>query len=293
MQNNCLTKHFCRRDRLQSRAEGKGVMRQQCSPQDRLSEASLAITDEKSIALSGRTRSIFACSSSRRRSASLCSIATCAISPLADVGLPIMDLAKRSSLAARTTRSPPRFPALEGCASPRPRWRDRAGGAGPHKRADGRLLWLKWEVRPWRAATGSIGGIRIFTEDVTAPVEMERALRESREDLDRAQAVARTGSWRLDVNRNNLTWSAETFRIFGISPDTLLTYEASWTPSIPMTGTTSTAAGRRLSKARLSTPSTASSSGKKIKWVRGRAELEFDGSTQGSWRLRYGTGHHR
>ncbi|HWJ19311.1 MAG TPA: PAS domain-containing protein, partial [Geobacterales bacterium] len=54
----------------------------------------------------------------------------------------------------------------------------------PYKRADGRLLWLRWEVRPWRAAKGSIGGILIFTEDVTARVEMERALRESREDLD-------------------------------------------------------------------------------------------------------------
>ncbi len=54
----------------------------------------------------------------------------------------------------------------------------------------------------------------------------ERALRESRKDLDWAQAVARTGSWRLDVNRNKLTWSAETFRIFGIPPKTRLTYES-------------------------------------------------------------------
>ena len=56
----------------------------------------------------------------------------------------------------------------------------------------------------------------IFTDDVTARVKAERALRESREDLDRAQAVARTGSWRLDVNRNELTWSAETYRMFGV-----------------------------------------------------------------------------
>ena len=96
----------------------------------------------------------------------------------------------------------------------------------PFQRADGRLLWLRWEVRPWRSANGIIGGILIFTEDVTARVEMERSLRESREGLDRAQAVARTGSWRLDVNSNKLTWSAETFRIFGISPEAPLTYES-------------------------------------------------------------------
>jgi PAS domain S-box-containing protein len=166
------------------------------------------------------------------------------------------------------------------------RWKDvhRRGLAGetvreeqdPYKRADGRLLWLKWEVRPWRAANGSIGGILIFTEDVTARVEMERALRESREDLDRAQAVARTGSWRLDVNRNNLTWSAETFRIFGISPETPLTYESflaavhpddrehvdrSWNAALE---------GARYDiEHRIVV-------GKKLKWVRERAELEFD-----------------
>lgn len=93
-------------------------------------------------------------------------------------------------------------------------------------RDDGRLQWQRWELRPWRAANGSIGGIVIFSEDVTARVEAERALRESREDLDRAQAVARTGSWRLDVNRNQLTWSAETYRIFGIPSERPLTYES-------------------------------------------------------------------
>jgi PAS domain S-box-containing protein len=41
------------------------------------------------------------------------------------------------------------------------------------------------------------------------------ALRESELDLSRAQAVAHTGSWRLDVRRNELRWSDETYRIFG------------------------------------------------------------------------------
>jgi len=91
---------------------------------------------------------------------------------------------------------------------------------------DGQTHWLRWEVRPWREANGSIGGIVIYTDDITARVEAERALRESREDLDRAQAVARTGSWRLDVESHSLSWSAETYRIFGISPGTPLTYES-------------------------------------------------------------------
>lgn len=91
---------------------------------------------------------------------------------------------------------------------------------------DGRVHWMRWEVRPWRAPNGAIGGIVIFTEDVTARVEAERALRQSRQALDRAQAVARTGSWRLNVDRNELTWSAEAYRMFGITPGTPLTYES-------------------------------------------------------------------
>jgi len=60
---------------------------------------------------------------------------------------------------------------------------------------------------------------------ITERKRAEVALRESREDLNRAQAVAHTGSWRLDVLRNELTWSDETYRIFRIPPGTALTYD--------------------------------------------------------------------
>ncbi len=52
------------------------------------------------------------------------------------------------------------------------------------------------------------------------------ALEESQKDLNRAQAVAHTGSWRLDVQKNELTWSDEAYRIFGVSKETPLTYES-------------------------------------------------------------------
>ncbi len=47
----------------------------------------------------------------------------------------------------------------------------------------------------------------------------------SQEDLSRAQAVGNIGSWRLDVRRNELTWSDENHRIFGIPKGTPMTYE--------------------------------------------------------------------
>jgi PAS domain S-box-containing protein len=55
---------------------------------------------------------------------------------------------------------------------------------------------------------------------------VEQARRESEAALNRAQAVAHIGSWRLDVTRNVLTWSAESHRIFGIPEGTPLTYES-------------------------------------------------------------------
>jgi|GEM_PF-2297958 len=56
-------------------------------------------------------------------------------------------------------------------------------------------------------------------------LEADRKSIESQEDLDRAQAVGNIGSWRLDIQRNNLTWSDENHRIFGIPKETPMTYE--------------------------------------------------------------------
>ena len=51
------------------------------------------------------------------------------------------------------------------------------------------------------------------------------ALWESRQDLDYAQRVGQIGSWRLNVQRNELRWSGENHRIFGVPMGTPLTYE--------------------------------------------------------------------
>ncbi|MDI6829032.1 MAG: DUF4118 domain-containing protein, partial [Armatimonadota bacterium] len=55
--------------------------------------------------------------------------------------------------------------------------------------------------------------------------QIANELREAQRDLNRAQAVAHTGSWRLDVQRDVLRWSNEVYRIFGIPLGTPMTYE--------------------------------------------------------------------
>ena len=53
------------------------------------------------------------------------------------------------------------------------------GNEDPFVRADGHVQYLRWESHPWRDDRGEIGGIVIFTEDVTQQKQAEAALRES------------------------------------------------------------------------------------------------------------------
>lgn len=54
-----------------------------------------------------------------------------------------------------------------------------------YEKADGTKQWLKWEVRPWRRSDNSIGGIVVFTQDITISKELEANL-----ELVRDEALA-------------------------------------------------------------------------------------------------------
>jgi PAS domain S-box-containing protein len=47
------------------------------------------------------------------------------------------------------------------------------------ERSDGTRQWIRWEIRPWYEAGGSVGGILLLTEDITRRREAEEALTES------------------------------------------------------------------------------------------------------------------
>lgn len=144
------------------------------------------------------------------------------------------------------------------------------------ERANGRIQWHRWEVRPWNNAADDVGGILMFTEDITASRLATESLRLSERDLQRAQEVGAIGSWRLDVDKNELTWSAENHRIFGVADGTAITYEyflgrvhpddrayvdSEWQAA--------------LRGARYDIEHRLLVNGK-VKWVRELAELEFD-----------------
>jgi PAS domain S-box-containing protein len=120
------------------------------------------------------------------------------------------------------------------------------------------------------------GRRRVYGMDITDRTRAEEALRQNREDLDRAQEVGQIGSWRLDVRRNVLTWSDENHRIFGVPKGTPLTYEsflATIHPDDRQYVDTKWQAGLRGEPYDIEHRLVADG---RVKWVREKAYLEFD-----------------
>ena len=126
---------------------------------------------------------------------------------------------KAADILGRTTLE--LFPDAE------PMWFERYGkvaltGEPAHFQAEFGPLGRWFEVIAYQTEPGRFATVFF---DITERKQAEEALRQHREDLDRAQEVGQVGSWRLDVGRNVLTWSDENHRIFGVPKGTPQTYE--------------------------------------------------------------------
>jgi PAS domain S-box-containing protein len=148
-------------------------------------------------------------------------------------------------------------------------------------------VWLEEHASVQKNAAGQpvyMGGV---VRDITVRRRAERALLESREDLNRAQAVASIGSWRLDARHNRLLWSDETYRIFEVPPGTAVTYESFLAFVHPQDRA---GVDREWAAARRGEPYDIEHrivAGGQVKWVRERVELEFD--SDGALRGGFGT----
>jgi PAS domain S-box-containing protein len=119
-------------------------------------------------------------------------------------------------------------------------------------------------------------GISVFFRDITERRSIEQALRENQADLNWAQAVGRIGSWRLNIQRNELLWSDENHRIFGLPKGAPMSYETFLGVVHPEDREY---VDRKWQAALRGEPYDIEHRlvvGDAVKWVRERAELEFD-----------------
>ncbi len=119
-------------------------------------------------------------------------------------------------------------------------------------------------------------GFSIFFHDISALKRAQGTQREIEINLCRVQALARLGTWHLDAQRNELRWSDENYKIFGVPKGTPLKFEAflaTVQPDDRETVDRSWQAGPHGGFYELERRIVV---GDATKWVRERAELEFD-----------------
>jgi PAS domain S-box-containing protein len=123
---------------------------------------------------------------------------------------------------------------------------------------------------------GRVVLVRGTVHDVTEHKQAEKTLRQSEANLRKAQEIAHIGSWHLDVTHNQLTWSDEVFRIFGVPTGTPLTYESFLASIHPADrAVVDKAWTAAIHGAAYDVEHRIMVSGE-VKWVRERAEVEFD-----------------
>ena len=140
---------------------------------------------------------------------------------------------------------------------------------------------------------GKLTGAVHVARDITARKQAETELRKTQRDLSRAQTVAQTGSWRLDVRRNELLWSDENHRIFGIPKGTPMTFETFLDIVHPDDRAYVCEMWSAAQRGEVYNIEHRIIVGDQVKWVSERAELEFD--NQGTLLAGFGTtqGHYR
>ncbi|WP_170135674.1 PAS domain S-box protein [Nannocystis exedens] len=141
------------------------------------------------------------------------------------------------------------------------------------RRKDGTELPV--EIRATRLTNGRW---QAFVRDVSARRRVEEALRERQSDLDRAQSVAGVGSWQLDLRRDEVHWSDECYRLFGVPHGTSLTYGGFLDLLHPDDRADVDRAWRgALAGAPFDVEHRIVVAGE-VKWIRERAEVDFDGA---------------
>ncbi len=145
-------------------------------------------------------------------------------------------------------------------------------------RETGEVSYMLWTSNFDYDGRGRIVGVRSIGRDIPERREAEDALATQKRFLERAQEIGSIGTWELDIGKNRLIWTDETYRVFGLPIGTELTYETflgcvhpddrkyvdtKWNAALQ--GEPYDIEHRVVAEGN-------------VKWVREKAELEFDSS---------------
>lgn len=105
--------------------------------------------------------------------------------------------------------------------------------------SSGEPQWVRFESLPRSVEEGGTLWTGVLT-DITERRKAEEDLRRTHDLLRQAEAVAKIGSWEIDVQSGALFWSDETYKIFELSPasyqptveSSLQFYTPDWRPII-------------------------------------------------------------
>jgi two-component system sensor histidine kinase EvgS len=86
------------------------------------------------------------------------------------------------------------------------------------RRRDGETRLLAWWCRALKDGSGTTTGALSTARDITDHRLAEERLRRSEALLNTTQRIAKIGGWEWDVERAEMFWTEETYRIHGINP---------------------------------------------------------------------------
>ena len=92
-------------------------------------------------------------------------------------------------------------------------------------RKDGSVLWVHASDSAVFDAEGNLRFAQAITRDIDNIKRAEESLRESEAELAEAQAIAHVGSWSWDIGSDQVHWSEELYRIYGLEPRSTLGFE--------------------------------------------------------------------
>ncbi|MBA2744546.1 MAG: PAS domain S-box protein, partial [Chthoniobacterales bacterium] len=92
-------------------------------------------------------------------------------------------------------------------------------------RKGGARIEISGSLSPILNARGEVTGGATVSHDISARKNAEQHLRRSEANMATAQRIAHFGSWETDLSTMAVTWSEETYRIFGLASEIGMTHE--------------------------------------------------------------------